>query len=383
MNRIFGTPRHVVVLAFLLSLVTYALVFNSYSSMLVYVPDFSSQQNQMNEMIMAAAMKQPNTGIIPLSSPSVPQSRFIEVAELPAVEEPPTAESIVPRLVSDNVGVSSSNTFRAPQVYGLTYGTKPYENALNRLKLEADESEMFQSFEICRTEDLDASFVDRFRDVLRLPRGGGYWIWKVPLIQRYLKRLEYGDILVYLDAGCKVNKEGTDRFWWYVEQMQRTNTSIVAFAMHHAEVVWTTDAIFKYFNITQKTALWKQVAKKGQYIGGILVMRKTPQLESIMAMYNQTVYDDPYLFTDYYNNATKAKRGNFADNRHDQSVFSVIRKIFWNDTFVIPDETYKPKYAVPFVAARARGFSRRKPRLARLKLERQRLEGLRRNSSTT
>jgi hypothetical protein len=63
-NRIFGTRRKVVVLAVLLSLVSCSLVFSSYFSTLVYVPDFSSQQNQMNEMIMAAATKQPNTEII-------------------------------------------------------------------------------------------------------------------------------------------------------------------------------------------------------------------------------------------------------------------------------------------------------------------------------
>jgi hypothetical protein len=188
-NRIFGTRRTVVVLVLVvLSLVTYSLVSISYSSMVAYVPNFSSQKNQTNKVIMAAAMKQPNAEIIPLSSPSVPQSRFVEVAELPAVEESPTAnidgivepihprlatitttteaKPIVHRLVSGNFGVSSNNTFRAPQVYGLTYGTALYENALNRIKREADESELFKSFKIGRTEDLDASFVDRFRVVL-------------------------------------------------------------------------------------------------------------------------------------------------------------------------------------------------------------------------
>jgi hypothetical protein len=286
--------------------------------------------------------------------------------------------TIVSRHVSDNVGVDSSageiqnndsnnnNTSRAPQVFGLTYGTALYENTLNRLKQEADASGLFQSFEICRTKDLDASFVDRFRDVLAMDRGGGYWIWKVPLMQQHLKRLQYGDILVYLDGGDSVDKNGTDRFWWYVEQMQRTNTSILTFRMEHKELMWTSDAIFKYFNITPKTSLWDKVAETGQYMASVLIMRKTPQLESIMAMYNQTLYDDPYLFTDYYNKATKDKRRSFADNRHDQSVFSIVRKLFPNDTFVIPDETVRPKITVPFITARARGLDPRKVLLDRL-----------------
>jgi hypothetical protein len=113
--------------------------------------------------------------------------------------------------------------------------------------------------------------------------------------------------------------------------------------------------MFDYFKkIAPRTSLWKEVAESGQYIASILIMRKTPQLESIMALCNQTLYDDPYLFTDKCNDATKQKRGNFADNRHDQSVFNIVRKLFPNDTFVIPDETFKPKTAVPFVTERSR-----------------------------
>jgi hypothetical protein len=306
--------------------------------------------------------------------------------------------TIASRYASDNAGIDSAGKFqnmnndinsttRAPQVFGLTYGTVHYENTLNRLKREADASGLFESFEICRTKDLDASFVDRFRDVLEKERGGGYWIWKVPFIQQHLKRLQDGDILVYLDGGDRVDKRGTDRFWWYVEQMQRTNTSILAFQMdHHKEFRWTSDALFKYFKITPNTSLWDKVAETGQYMASVLIMRKTPQLESIMAMYNQTLYDDPYLFTDDYNKATKAKRRNFDDNRHDQSVFSIVRKLFPNDTFVIPDETANPKTKVPFITARARGFDSRQIRLDRLerdRLERKRLEGLHSNSTTT
>jgi hypothetical protein len=342
-----------------LSNISSSISLSAYStSMRTFTPDFSSQQSQME-----AVEQRPSAKINGVDEPIDPRLTASPTTTTIEADEP-----IVPRLVSDNVVVvvdsdgenqnrnnTSNNTFRAMQVYGLTYGTARYEWTLKRLKQEADESKLFKSFEINRGKDLDASFVDRFRDILNMPRGGGYWIWKVHLIQRHLKRLEYGDILVYLDGGCKVNKKGTDRFWWYVEQMHRTNTSIIAFDLGHAEEVYTTDAIFKYFNITPETALWKQVAQTGQFVGGLLVMRKTPQLESILAMYNQTLYDDPYLFTDYYNTATKAKRGNFNENRHDQSVFSVIRKLFPNDTLVIsPDETYLPEIEVPFEAARVK-----------------------------
>jgi hypothetical protein len=101
----------------------------------------------------------------------------------PATTTTTKAGPVVPLRVSDKIGVNSNS------VFGITYGTNPFEKALNRLKQEADDSKLFQSFEICRTTDLDASFVDHFKDILELERGGGYWIWKVHLIQRHLERL--------------------------------------------------------------------------------------------------------------------------------------------------------------------------------------------------
>jgi hypothetical protein len=107
---------------------------------------------------------------------------------------------------------------------------------------------------------------------------------------------------------------------WWNEQNEQT-PSLLAFQMDtNKELRWTSDTMFKYFKITPNIVRhfgirWQRQGR--QYMASVLIMRKTPQLESVMAMYNQTLYDDPYLFTDYYNKATKDKRRGFDDNRHD------------------------------------------------------------------
>ena len=64
--------------------------------------------------------------------------------------------------------------------------------------------------------------------------------------------------------------------------------------------------------------------------------------------------DNPLLFTDYYN---KNQRHDFIDNRHDQSIFSVIRKM--NTSLLLKkDETWfvpfgnKESKTYPFWATR-------------------------------
>ena len=49
----------------------------------------------------------------------------------------------------------------------------------------------------------------------------------------------------------------------------------------------------------------------------------------------KTVYDNKLIFTDIYN---KKQERYFRDNRHEQSIFSVIRKM--HKTIVLHDETY-------------------------------------------
>jgi hypothetical protein len=124
-NRIFGTRRNVAVLVFFLSLVAHSLVSSSYFSILAYVPDLSSQQNQMDEMIMAAATNHSNTKSIAHSSPSVPQSRFVEVVGLPAVEEePPSVKSgAIDQFNLSFVNITSSSPLGTNSDSGAAYGT--------------------------------------------------------------------------------------------------------------------------------------------------------------------------------------------------------------------------------------------------------------------
>ena len=60
--------------------------------------------------------------------------------------------------------------------------------------------------------------------------------------------------------------------------------------------------------------------------------------------------DDCYLFTDKYNKETK--RPDFIDNRHDQSIMSVTKKI--KGSIILEDETW---WEPPFGTGFGRGKS--------------------------
>lgn len=96
-------------------------------------------------------------------------------------------------------------------------------------------------------EDLPPAFVKEYPDVLMLPWGAGDWLWKLPVIVMALDGMEEGDMLVYLDASCKVNLDGEQWFYEYVEMVQNSSFNMLSFQYdeEYIEFHWTTEHIFR------------------------------------------------------------------------------------------------------------------------------------------
>lgn len=239
------------------------------------------------------------------------------------------------------------------KIHLITYGDSKYDMAKKRLCNEAKTTGWFDSITAYGPDDLLLGFKSRFEEILRLPRGGGYWIWKSHLIQKRLSEIEANDILVYLDAGCKVNKNGAQRFYEYLRMINESDKGILSFQMsQHAENKWTTRQIFDYFNVKNDS----DVTHSGQLVGTLILMKNIRNTKKLFTTVLQCLNDNPLLFTDHYNNNQEPS---FQDNRHDQSILSVTRKI--QGTIVIEDETYFPNFKcekasrIPFLATRLRG----------------------------
>jgi hypothetical protein len=236
-------------------------------------------------------------------------------------------------------------------IHLITYGNNIFERAKKRLYKEAKESKWFDTITLYGPKDLDNEFKKRFKNILNKRRGGGYWIWKSHIIKKKLSEINENDILIYLDAGCSINKKGKKRFDEYINILNNSDKGIISFYMGHIEKYWTTKEIFNYFNVHNDN----KIINTGQIIGGIRIMKKNKNLIHLINLESKTLYDNPLLFTDHYN---KNQNSYFKDNRHEQSVFSVIRKM--SNPILLNDETYfKPfgnedslKY--PFWATRKR-----------------------------
>ena len=86
-------------------------------------------------------------------------------------------------------------------IYLLTFSDKNYRFSAKRLVRQAKNFGVFRKIYSCTKSEIDNYFKSKYKRILDYKRGSGYWIWKPYLINKYLKNLDYGDFLLYLDAG--------------------------------------------------------------------------------------------------------------------------------------------------------------------------------------
>lgn len=237
-------------------------------------------------------------------------------------------------------------------VFFITYGDDKFFHSKQRILKEA-QNFGFKMCTVYSPNDLDQEFVSRFAEILKQPRIGGYGIWRPYIIKKALANLKDGDYLAYIDAGCTINSYGMARFQEYLQLLANSEYGIISFQMPHAEKKYTTKEIFNYFQCSN------EIKNSGQYLDGILIMKKCAHLEEIIDIWLKAVYEHPTMFTDIYNNS---QADYFIDNRHEQSVFSVLRKKY--GSVIIPqDETFDTvvpwgspqSFKYPIWATRIRG----------------------------
>ena len=177
-------------------------------------------------------------------------------------------------------------------------------------------------------EDLPHHFKEKYKHILDRDRGGGYWLWRPIILLDALEEVGEGEFLVYLDAGCTLNPLGKKRFNEYISLLDKSEYGILSFQMSgnkgpgslEMEQKWTIREIFEYFGVNPQS----NIGTSGQYLGGVFIMQKNKHLEKYMTMFMEAIIRDPLMCTDDYNK--KNQMDEFRENRHEQSISSVLRK---------------------------------------------------------
>lgn len=221
----------------------------------------------------------------------------------------------------------------------ISFADKKYKNTLERIKNEAITSNFFDDVKIFNENNLPQEMNDY---CLKNFRGYGYWIWKPYLVHITLNELKNNDILVYSDAGCTINKNGKERFSDYINLINNSDLGNISFQMDHLEKTFTKGEVFNYFDAYD-------LLETGQIANSVIILRKNEHTNNIVKIWYESCLNYRNLIDDSRNNILNDPT--FRDHRHDQSVFSIIRKkygtIFLTDeSFVLNNGKFDLKYPI-------------------------------------
>lgn len=150
----------------------------------------------------------------------------------------------------------------------------------------------------------------------KYPKGYGYWIWKPIIAIKTFEKMEYGDILIYLDGRCYFM--GYKISW--LEDFINTHDDIGVWKLgdNQLEFQWTSADLFDFFDADETTKL------SSQFAATIFLMRKSNETISLLNDWYQIMLDRGDLVR--YDEPIRLSVDGFIDNKHDQSVFSLLVK---------------------------------------------------------
>ena len=217
----------------------------------------------------------------------------------------------------------------------VTFGDSRLTEAKQRIRRQAEKMGVFgDRIRILNESDLDADFCERMKEHL-IPgsRGYGYWCWKPQVILQTLREMPEGDVLLYCDIGCHLNRKGLKRLEEY--RQYAIQHGMVAFqsralgedartdlSLHFLpERQWTKMDLLKHYDVAER----RDVLDSGQVGATVVVVCNNSCAQHIIEEWCWLYYNHFELVDDSPSRLPNAT--DFKENRHDQSALSIICKI--------------------------------------------------------
>ena len=206
-------------------------------------------------------------------------------------------------------------------IYFASFADKRLHKSLSRIKTQAQDMKIFKEIFAWNENHLEERFKKKFSYFLQ-PFTFYLCAWKPQVILQSFKKMENGDILLYADSGCHLNKYGVKRLLEYCDLAKKNQLPILAtvFGDEMPEYMWTKADTFNYFNFTEN----KKITHTPQIQATTFVIVKTKETQHFLEEWLNVFKERPDL----------ADRGKFIqpnfdgfiDHRSDQSFFSIIGK---------------------------------------------------------
>ena len=215
------------------------------------------------------------------------------------------------------------------------FASKDLIRSAERLLSQASDSNFYDEINIITSNKIDETLKSKIKKLsVGKKRGFGYWIWKPYLIKKIFDKIDYGDIINYVDVGCHIIKKNLFRFNQYLDFIKKDENWILPFQYHknlnhnienisfpdRDERKYTKGDLLEYFDFYNST----EVTHSPQFWAGCFFIKKTDTSIKFLDEW-LSIFDKNFKLIDDSPSIKKNLVG-FEENRHDQSVYSLLCK---------------------------------------------------------
>lgn len=201
----------------------------------------------------------------------------------------------------------------------VTYGDENYEVAKQSIAKQAFQTQQFDEIFLFGPSDLS----ERLKNsgLLKIGRGGGLWSWKPDVILKVMKTATNGDIIVYCDSGCTLQKTKEWKKYWTI----LSKYDIIAQRIFKRTDHWTRKELIDFINLDDKRWL-----KCYQYQATIL-LTVSDFTRNFVLEWRNLMISHPEFVKDVTAEEKNKQHKSFIESRHDQSVYSSLIYKYLND----------------------------------------------------
>lgn len=194
------------------------------------------------------------------------------------------------------------------------FGYLPHINKL--LNSVREHGKQFQIVEFHK-KDIEPEFSENNRTILSLERGGGYWLWKPYIINKFMEKMQEGDVVFYLDS-----------LYWFFEDFRELyeehfkTRDLLVWKNKPNELVYYMKNWCK-MDVILKYDMYNKVFNENaeDCWGGAIIVKKTDNSVKYMKEWLDMccIYDN---ITD--SPSVNANSPLFREHRHDQSLLAIV-----------------------------------------------------------
>jgi hypothetical protein len=207
--------------------------------------------------------------------------------------------------------------FKNMKIHFVSFGNSSFEPTLERLRKQAEDSKFFDYIHCYKEKDLDDDFVKTHGNFIKNnKRGYGYWIWKPQVVLQTFRKMNGGDMLVYADGGCSIKVQNKPLYDDWVEKCKIDGS--VNFRLLYTEKHWCKMDLADRMNAT------KDMLDSGQFMATVFFLIKNDKNVKLVEKWLE-IASDYHMIDD---SPSQIRNDiSFKEHRHDQSIFSLLRKI--------------------------------------------------------